>query len=173
MTCNIESCVKKVVSHGLCDTHRKRVERHGNVTKGFPKNWGQAKNHPLYSIWKGIRRRCKDKKYKSYMDYGGRGITLCERWNNFWNFVDDMGEKPGSIYQIERINNNLGYFPENCRWATPKEQQRNRRDTVLSQELANEIRRRYKFGDRMCDIAKSLNLKYHNVESVVRGLCWT
>jgi len=90
------------------------------------------KSNPLYSVWQGMLNRCRNPKAKAWKDYGGRGITVCARWmekrNGFLNFVNDMGYRPDG-YSIERINNDLGYSPENCKWATKKEQQRNLRTT--------------------------------------------
>lgn len=82
----------------------------------------------LYSIWCGMIQRCTYSKNISYPNYGGRGIKVCKRWRkSFINFLEDMGECPEGL-QIERKNNNKGYYKSNCRWATLKEQNRNKRD---------------------------------------------
>ena len=93
-----------------------------------------------YKSWSSIKSRCLNKKDKDYHNYGGRGITICENWkNSFENFLKDMGTKPNNEYSIDRINNNLGYFKENCKWANSKEQARNRRKNVIVLNLETGI----------------------------------
>lgn len=84
-----------------------------------------------YLCWWNMTKRCNDPINKSYHRYGGRGITVCEEWLVFENFVRDMGRRPSYKYSIERKDNSLGYSKDNCYWGTPKEQNNNRRDNKI------------------------------------------
>lgn len=85
---------------------------------------------PAYGVWNSMKSRCENPNVKTYPDYGGRGITICERWKKFSNFLADMGE-PAPGMTLERIDNNKGYYKENCDWATRTKQGRNKRNNVL------------------------------------------
>lgn len=99
----------------------------GKVTHGLTTIAGK---HPLYIAWVGMWTRCTNDKEPQWKDYGGRGITVCDRWKDVQAFIDDMMPtwKPG--LSIDRKENNGNYCPENCRWASRAEQNRNRRNTV-------------------------------------------
>lgn len=88
-------------------------------------------NDRMYHIWADIVQRCTNANHKNYKYYGGRGIAVCKRWLKFENFNEDMGEGWEFGLTIERANNNKGYNKFNCKWVTPKEQARNRRNNHL------------------------------------------
>jgi hypothetical protein len=89
---------------------------------------GRAKTR-AYGCWRSMMKRCYDPKHEAYGRYGGAGILVCERWHRFENFLADMGEAPPG-HSIDRKDNDKGYAPDNCRWATMQEQQNNRSTNV-------------------------------------------
>lgn len=80
---------------------------------------------PIYKVWSAMLHRCNNPNATYYNHYGGRGISVCERWHKFVCFLEDMGERPDGL-TLDRIDNNAGYAPENCRWVTHKENCNNR-----------------------------------------------
>ena len=93
--------------------------KHGHASRG--------KLSKEYRTWLNMVQRCTNRKIKEYRHYGGRGITVCERWMIFKNFLEDMGIATSNKHSIDRVDNSKGYEPGNCRWATQQDQMRNMR----------------------------------------------
>lgn len=128
----------------LCNCGKEKIILGYDLENGHTKSCGclQKENASIYNIkhghnkvgkrsktyqsWVNMIARCTNSSHKQWKDYGGRGIKVCERWLKFENFLEDMGEAPRGL-TIERIKNKKGYFKENCKWATRKEQMRNTR----------------------------------------------
>lgn len=110
-------------------------------------------NHTLYKRWSAMMERCRNPEHQHFKHYGGRGIRVCERWQKFENFVEDMGEPPKG-YTLDRINVDEGYRPDNCRWVDGSTQAKNKRSRTAvalaglsDEDLERELfRRRSVFG---------------------------
>ncbi len=130
-----------------------------NVFTGVTKSF-RDENKKEYKCFHQMRQRILNKKHKQYSSYGGRGISICERWSLFKNFFDDMGKAPSKKHSIERKDVNGNYEPSNCKWATTQEQNCNKR---------NNIRINFR-GEQMVlsEFANKVGIKYAAVYSTVR-----
>lgn len=121
-----------------------------NVTHGMSKT-------KTYQTWQHMKARCYRVSSKDYKNWGGRGISVCERWHKFENFLEDMGECPRGM-SIDRIDNDGNYEPSNCRWATSKEQTNNTRQNVLI-EYNGQIKTIGEWGDLLGIKAQTLKTR--------------
>jgi hypothetical protein len=107
-----------------CGCLRKKIAKQVNTTHGMSKTL-------LHGVWERMRQRCENPNAANYSRYGGRGISVCERWHKFEKFNEDMGSGWRRGLTIERVNNDGNYDPSNCRWATKKEQAANRNNSNM------------------------------------------
>lgn len=140
--CQVDGCKKSgtkrpngtvTFKKGYCTTHYSRLLVHGdiNMVKPHFTKDNKTSEHPLCNTYHQMKARCINKTSKPYRLYGGRGIQVCDRWlgkNGFFNFCNDMGEKPTPKHTLDRIDVNGNYEPSNCRWATTFQQSCNRRN---------------------------------------------
>lgn len=145
----------KTCGHGRADVGRLR-KRHGHCCG----NVSSAE----YVTWQQMIRRCRDPRNKRYESYGGRGITVCERWLLFDNFFEDMGMKPEAM-SLDRIDPNGNYEPSNCRWASLKQQARNKVNTIWVKVDGKRI--------SLSEYCEERGLKYHMVWTRIRKFGWS
>jgi hypothetical protein len=120
----------------ICDCGNERICNGSALRRGQVKQCHECKNNSckthgmkntsIWIIWMGMLARCNNPKNKAYKNYGGRGIKVCKEWHTFVSFYADMGDRPANL-QLDRIDNDKGYFKENCRWITSKENNNNKR----------------------------------------------
>ncbi len=173
--CSVTICSHPSRSRGLCSGHYARLRRSGSLNKNAPINimeWHGGSRTPEHIAWAAMRSRCLKKSNSAYPDYGSRGISICKRWASFRNFLQDMGNRPGPRYALERINNSIGYRPSNCRWATFTEQNRNRRNVKLSPAKARKVRRLAAAGENSLVIATMLGVNRGTINKIIRGEAW-
>lgn len=145
---------------------RKRNETHG------------LSRHPNYAIWCDMLGRCGNPNRKSFKNYGARGIEVCDRWRygeggmtGFECFLADVGSRPRGK-SLDRVDNDRGYSPDNCRWASSAEQSRNRRNVRLSEDAAAAIRTAIAEGVSQADLAREYGVSKYLIHDIRRGKSW-
>ncbi len=153
--------------------HYRRFKRYGNSNYTKVEMHGMS-SFPEYNSWFNMINRCYNIKNISYKYYGARGITVCWQWkNSFTAFYEDVGPKPFPKAQIDRINNDLGYFLENCHWVTPAQNSQHQSKTKLTMEKARAIRKIYKFGDiSQKKLATIYGVVQSNIHAIVNQNTW-
>lgn len=130
---------------------------------------------PEWRAWRDMLARCQCPTNEAFDDYGARGIAVCDRWStSFVNFFTDMGKRPGPKYSLDREDNDKGYKPDNCRWATKKQQARNRRICRIDEDDAAEILRLLGEGSLLQkEIANKFNINRPMVSLIKSGRHWS
>lgn len=154
----------KIVS---CGCFRREALAYGY----FRRTHGQANNSPTYKTWKEMRQRCLNPNNDKWKWYGGRGITVCERWNSFENFLEDMGKRPDGM-TLDRIDNNLGYSKENCTWATHIDQTQKQEKNKLRNGVHGIVRADRESGMTYDAIAKKHGISKTTAHRCCAGLTW-
>ena len=155
----------------ICECGKKVEVRRDNVKAGCVRSCGCTRiktitkhglsKTSLYRVWRGILRRVYDKTSKSYKNYGERGIGICTRWEKVENFVTDMRDTYQKGLYLERIDNNKGYSPENCKWVTIAEQNRNKGNN------------KWYSGKLLKDWAAEYNINYNTLYGRVSRQGWS
>ena len=140
---------------------------HPNTKHGHnPRN---GKQSPTHISWQNMKQRCQNPKYHQFKYYGGRGIKVCDRWQDFANFLADMGGRPEGK-TLDRVDNNKDYNPENCRWATSKEQIQNRRDQKNQYLfIAFDSRGTMIASNNQREFARQHGLDYRHINACLKG----
>lgn len=168
------------IARCICDCGKEHTTRVNSLRTGHIKSCGcmgrektrirltrhgESHRTSTYKTWKGMNERCSNPGHQSWNHYGGRGVKVCPEWRIYENFLRDMGRKPSAEYSLDRIDVNGDYCPENCRWATPKEQARN--------TSANRMLTLHGKTQCVAAWAEELNIKREIIKDRINKLGWS
>ena len=171
--CTVDGCNSDYYGLDYCNKHWQRFKKYGDPL--FTKTESHTlKNTPEYRSWSALKNRCYNKNNEYYKYYGGRGITVCDRWkNSFIAFYEDMGKKPFPKAQIDREENDGNYEPSNCRWVTALVNSQNRRSCVVNQFTVTSLRRLYKSGKySIKELSLIFRLNRRTLRDIVNNVTW-
>lgn len=177
----------------ICDCGQESAAQNSRLLKGRKKSCGCQKYIGLrvskathgeashgrqsaeYIVWGAMKSRCLTPEHADYSNYGARGISVCDEWiRSFGAFLSDMGRRPTSRHTLDRIDNERGYQPDNCRWATYSMQNRNTRGTVLDEDRVKLLRQVYQSGKfRQWEVAEQFGISRGTVSDVTRRHTWS
>lgn len=162
--CTVSGCEKTMRWGKYCSMHRARLLRRGSLGGAEPEQVKHGLHtHPLYHTWENMRARCNNPNHTAYPYYGGRGIKVCERWNNFALFLQDVGDKPSPELTLDRVDVNGDYEPSNVRWATHAQQTHNQNLDKRNKTGTRGVRYDSKF--RVYRVAIGRNRKIYHLGS--------
>lgn len=182
-TCSIPECNRPAKARGWCNMHWERWRKHGIPTaivheREFCRKLREKydlksiRELPERRVWSNMLDRCQNPNNKYYKYYGGRGIKVCERWQFFRAFYEDMGQRPSKKHQLDRIKNDGDYKPNNCRWTTATVNNRNKPNVILSIKKAKEIRSKYQQGESLTLLGKEYGVTKHMIYLIVNNKKW-
>ena len=175
-TCSIEGCERKCYAKDMCNTHWTRWRKNGNPKSEEPIRRSEKHGMTatgLYFVWQHMLQRCYNPNHKTYHRYGGRGITICNRWrSSFLAFYHDMGALPGSQYEIDRIDNDGPYELANCQWAIHRENMQHTSTTKLDINKVQSIRELGKKGLSDKEIGEKFGVHRKTIYAILKGTAW-
>jgi len=161
----------------VCECGTEKAVKHIHLAGGKTHSCGCSwTSHGMsgsseYRVWDAMVRRCHNPSHHAFKHYGARGIKVCDKWKTFGGYFEDMGNRPHGL-SLERIDNSLGYFKENCKWATATEQARNRRTTKLDEIKVVQIKRMLENGVTQSAIAAQFDVTRGAIGHIACGATW-